>query len=105
MEVDMHIHTIESDGTYTPEEIIVRAIKNNVIALAITDHDTVSGVEKGKEIADKYGMEFIKGIEISCNEDNLEIHILGYFLNLDDKKFLSELMNWKRLEIKEIEKL
>lgn len=91
MEVDMHIHTIESDGTYTPEEIIVRAIKNNVIALAITDHDTVSGVEKGKEIADKYGMEFIKGIEISCNEDNLEIHILGYFLNLDDKNFLSEL--------------
>ena len=67
MEVDMHIHTIESDGTYTPEEIIVRAIKNNVIALAITDHDTVPGVEKGKEIADKYGMEFIKGIEISNN--------------------------------------
>ncbi len=59
MEVDMHIHTIESDGTYTPKEIIIRAMKNNVIALAITDHDTVAGIEKGKEIAQKIGFEFI----------------------------------------------
>lgn len=91
MEVDMHIHTVESDGTYTPEEIIIRAMKNNVIALAITDHDTVAGVGKAKEVAQRYGMEFIEGIEISCNEDELEIHILGYYLDLEDKKFLSEL--------------
>lgn len=91
MEVDMHIHTVESDGTYTPEEIIIRAMKNNVIALAITDHDTVAGVGKAKEVAQRYGVEFIEGIEISCNEDELEIHILGYYLDLEDKKFLSEL--------------
>lgn len=91
MEVDMHIHTIESDGTYTPEDIIIRAMKNNVIALAITDHDTVAGIEKGKEIAQKIGFEFIEGIEISCNEEDLEVHILGYYLNLQDKKFLMEL--------------
>lgn len=91
MEVDMHIHTVESDGTYTPEEIIVRAIKNNVIALAITDHDTVAGVKRGKEVADRYGLEFIEGIEISCNEKDLEVHVLGYFLNLEDEKFLAEL--------------
>lgn len=91
MEVDMHIHTLESDGTYTPEEIIVRAIKNRVVALAITDHDTVAGVKQGKEIAKKYGIEFIKGIEVSCNEEELEVHVLGYYLNLDDEKFLMEL--------------
>lgn len=96
MEVDMHIHTVESDGTYTPEEIIIRAMKNNVIALAITDHDTVAGVERGKEVAERYGFEFIEGIEISCNEDELEVHILGYFLNLKDEKFL--------VELKELEK-
>ena len=49
MEVDMHIHTIESDGTYTPEEIIVRAIKNNVIALAITDHDCIWSGERKRD--------------------------------------------------------
>lgn len=91
MEVDMHIHTLESDGTYTPEEIIVRAIKNRVVALAITDHDTVAGVKQGKEIAEKYGLEFIEGIEVSCNEEELEVHVLGYYLNLDDEKFLMEL--------------
>ena len=69
MEVDMHIHTLESDGTYTPEEIIVRAMKNRVVALAITDHDTVAGIKQGKEIAKKYGVEFIEGIEVSCNEE------------------------------------
>lgn len=91
MEVDMHIHSIESDGTYTPEEIILRAMKNNVVALAITDHDTVAGVKKGREVAQKFQMEFIEGIEISCNEEDLEVHILGYYLNLEDEEFLAEL--------------
>ncbi len=91
MEVDMHIHSIESDGTYTPEEIILRAMKNNVVALAITDHDTVAGVKRGREIAQKFQMEFIEGIEVSCNEEDLEVHVLGYYLNLEDEEFLAEL--------------
>lgn len=91
MEVDMHIHSIESDGTYTPEEIILRAMKNNVVALAITDHDTVAGVKKGREVAQKFQMEFIEGIEVSCNEEDLEVHVLGYYLNLEDEEFLAEL--------------
>lgn len=96
MQVDMHIHTVESDGTCTAEEIIERALKNGVRAVAITDHDTVAGVETGKRAADKKGMEYIPGIEISCNSDNLEVHVLGYYLNLKDEKFL--------LEIDELEK-
>ena len=91
MEVDMHIHSIESDGTYTPEEIILRAMKNNVVALAITDHDTVAGVKRGREVAQKFQMEFIEGIEVSCNEEDLEVHVLGYYLNLEDEEFLTEL--------------
>lgn len=91
MEVDMHIHSIESDGTYTPEEIILRAMKNNVVALAITDHDTVAGIKRGREVAQKFQMEFIEGIEISCNEEDLEVHVLGYYLNLEDEEFLAEL--------------
>lgn len=91
MEVDMHIHSIESDGTYTPEEIILRAMKNNVVALAITDHDTVAGVKRGREVAQKFQMEFIEGIEVSCNEEDLEVHVLGYYLNLEDEEFLAEL--------------
>ena len=91
MEVDMHIHTVESDGTYTPAEIMDRALKNRVRVVAITDHDTIAGVEAGKKAADERGMEYIPGIEISCNVDNLEVHVLGYYLNLQDEKFLAEI--------------
>ena len=96
MQVDMHIHTVESDGTLTPEEIIKRGMKNNVTAIAITDHDTVAGIEEGIKYSKYYGMEFIPGIEISCNEQNLEVHILGYYLNLDDVNFIREIDELKK---------
>ncbi|WP_232044111.1 PHP domain-containing protein [Fusobacterium ulcerans] len=96
MEVDMHIHTIASDGTFTPEEVVKRAKSFGMKTIAITDHDTVDGLAEGKKIADEVGIEFIQGIEISCNIDNLEVHILGYFLNLEDEEFLTELEELKK---------
>lgn len=96
MEVDMHIHTIASDGTFTPEEIVKRAKLLRMKSIAITDHDTVDGLEEGKKVAAEIGIEFISGIEISCNVSNLEVHILGYFLNLNDEKFLNELKELKK---------
>ena len=91
MDVDMHIHSIESDGTCTTKEIIELAIKNNVKAIALTDHDTIDGIKSAKEEADKLKFEFIPGIEISCNEYNLDIHVLGYYLDLKDEEFLREI--------------
>lgn len=102
MEVDLHIHTIASDGTFTPEEVILEAKKRGLKALAITDHDTVDGIEEAKRKAQEIGIEFVQGIEISCNTQDYEVHILGYFLNLEDEKFMSELEELKKLEIKEI---
>ena len=96
MEVDMHIHTIASDGTFTPEEGVKRAKSFGMKTIAITDHDTVDGLAEGKKIADEVGIEFIQGIEISCNIDNLEVHILGYFLYLEDEEFLTELEELKK---------
>ena len=51
MEVDMHIHTIASDGTFTPEEIVKRAKSLGMKSIAITDHDTIDGSEEGKRTA------------------------------------------------------
>ena len=96
MQVDMHIHTVESDGTYTPEEVIKRAIANNVRAVSITDHDTVAGVRAGEKAAKEIGLEYITGIEISCNDANLEVHVLGYYLDLDDKEFMNEIEELKK---------
>lgn len=92
----MHIHTIASDGTFTPEEVVKRAKSFGMKTIAITDHDTVDGLAEGKKTAEEVGIEFIQGIEISCNVDNLEVHILGYFLNLEDGEFLAELKELKK---------
>lgn len=59
MEVDMHIHTIASDGTFTPEEVVKRAKLFGMKTIAITDHDTVDGLAEGKKTADEVGIEFI----------------------------------------------
>lgn len=91
MEVDLHIHTIASDGTYTSEEIIKRAIDKNLKAIAITDHDNVDGLKEANEIAKKYNFEFVNGIEFSCSIEDKEVHILGYFLNLEDEIFLERI--------------
>lgn len=91
---DLHTHTVNSDGTYTVEELVKKAAEKGLKILAITDHDTVDGLrdeEKIKEYEKKYGIEIIKGIEMSCNLNGKDVHILGYFLNLEDKKFLKEL--------------
>lgn len=109
MEVDLHIHTIASDGTFTPEEVILEAKNRGLKAIAITDHDTVDGLLEAKNKAKEIGVEFIQGIEISCNTAEYEVHILGYFLNLEDKKFMNELEELKKARdtrnLKIIEKL
>ena len=87
--VDFHIHTIFSDGTFTPEEIAETAFKNGVKAIAITDHDSVDGIERGRKAAEKEGIEFISGIEFSTEFLGKEIHILGYYLDEKDSELLN----------------
>ena len=91
MEVDLHIHTKYSDGTFSPIEILKMAHKRKMKVISITDHDTIDGVTLGANNAKEYGLEFVKGIEISCNQDGRDVHILGYFLNLEDSFFQKEI--------------
>lgn len=96
MDVDLHTHTIASDGTFTPAEVVKRAKEKGLKTIAITDHDTVDGLEEGRKTAAEIGIEFVQGIEISCNSKEYEVHILGYFLNLADEKFMQELEELKK---------
>ena len=93
MEVDLHIHTTASDGTFSPKEIIEIAVKNNMKAIAITDHDNIDGLKEANFYANLNNLEFINGIEFSCSSEGNEIHILGYFLNLEDKIFIERMQN------------
>jgi len=79
LKVDFHVHTTSSDGTLSPKEVVQRAHKNNVRYLAITDHDTLTGLSEAIEESSKHDVVVIPGIELSTQHNNESIHILGYF--------------------------
>jgi len=89
--IDLHIHTVYSDGTYTPTEVVEKAKELGLAAISITDHDSVSGVEEAIRAGEKLGVEVVPGIEMSSDAGEDEIHILGYYLNWKDKIFLTQL--------------
>jgi hypothetical protein len=80
---DLHVHTTASDGTCTPQEVLDRAVEIGLSGLAITDHDTVDGLELAQRycIENKLQIDFIPGIELSTEDYGEEIHILGYFFD------------------------
>lgn len=91
MLIDLHIHTSASDGNYTPAEMINFAKDANLKAIAITDHDTINGI-KAAQLANTDGsIEIIPGIELSAEYNNEDFHILGYFLDITNKEFLTKL--------------
>lgn len=94
--IDMHTHTTFSDGTYTPSDLIDLAHKTGLKAIAITDHDTIDGIPFARQKAKDLNIELIEGIEFSCGYNSIEIHILGYFLDITNKPFLSLLDNLKK---------
>ncbi len=78
MSVDLHIHSVYSDGKYSPEKICKIASERGLSLISITDHDTLSGLEEKRETAQKYGLNYISGWEISAYLDDEKVHVLGY---------------------------
>ena len=86
--VDLHAHTTASDGGLSPRELVREAARRGVRVLAITDHDSTEGLpEAFDEIAKHPPMTLVPGIEINCDVDGGEVHILGYFLDYQAEWF------------------
>ena len=81
--VDLHVHSTYSDGRLAPGDLAALAWKNNVSVLAITDHDTMSGSAEKAAACEKYGIECVQGVEISCQLNGSEAHILSLFADPD----------------------
>lgn len=79
--IDLHIHSTASDGSLTPTEVVNRANDLGLTAMALTDHDTVAGIDEALEAAKDLDMEVIPGIEVSCIYKGKEIHILGLYID------------------------
>lgn len=78
--IDLHTHTTCSDGSMTPDELVLHAKNSGLSAVAVSDHDTCDGVEDAVKAGEKYGIEVIPAIELSAKSDT-ETHILGYFID------------------------
>lgn len=79
--IDLHMHTTHSDGMYSPRELMIHCRKRKLDCIAVTDHDTMSGLAECRAEAQKLGLELIPGIEISARFDPGSLHILGFFLD------------------------
>lgn len=79
--IDLHIHSIHSDGSDTPAKIVELAERLNLSTIAITDHDSVNGTTEGKRESEQRGIRFIPGVELSAKHENKNIHLLGYFID------------------------
>ncbi len=91
--IDLHTHSNNSDGTFSVKELIDRAHDKGLAAIALTDHDTVDGVDEAIEYAaSKYpDLEVIPGVELSTEGEGREVHIVGLYIDNHDKEFVEGL--------------
>ena len=88
---DLHTHSTFSDGLLTPTELVARADRNGATLLALTDHDTVSGVPEARLAAQTAGLRLISGVEISVSWENETVHVVGLNVDPEDSRLLSGL--------------
>lgn len=91
MKIDLHCHTTASDGIYTPQELIEFAIKNEVSTIAITDHDTINGIEEGLTYSKDKNIKVIPGIEFSVEHESGAFHLLGFYIDYKNKELCEKL--------------
>lgn len=89
--VDLHVHSNKSDGTFTPSELVTMAIKKNLTALALTDHDTTDGLEELANAAAGKPLAVVPGIELSTEYEGKDIHIVGLFIDPTQSDFRAHL--------------
>ncbi|MDR3167901.1 MAG: PHP domain-containing protein [Treponema sp.] len=99
--IDLHTHSTASDGSLTPARLIEEAANQGLSAIALTDHDTIDGLEEAKQEADKRGIRFIPGVELEIRQAGTappgEFHLLGLGLTRPTRAFLTTIKELSRL--------
>jgi predicted metal-dependent phosphoesterase TrpH len=106
---DLHIHSTFSDGTFAPDRIIDISKEKGLVAISITDHDTIAAVAQAKVLGDEQGIMVLSGVELSGMFKDIEVHILGYLFDEDEhslRERLSEMRAYRETRARKmIEKL
>ena len=94
--VDLHLHTTASDGRLTPTELVDLTASKGLRTISVSDHDTTAGLEEAhRAVKRKPGMRLIPGIELSCDVPGGEVHMLGYFMDIEDAGFQGMLAEFR----------
>jgi predicted metal-dependent phosphoesterase TrpH len=101
---DLHIHSTASDGKYSPQEVVDLAARSGLRAIAITDHDTVVGVRMAKAVSSS-GLEVITGVELVADHGGRQLHVLGYFIDVDDTGLIVYLAERRRARVCRFEEM
>jgi transcription antitermination factor NusB len=108
---DLHVHSTASDGSLEPEEVVRLAAQSGLSAIALTDHDTVEGVAAAALAAAEVGIRLIPAVELTAyadregHEDELELHLIGLFVDTSDLHLLAELHRLREVRVARIEKM
>jgi len=89
--VDLHTHSVASDGTQTPEDVVRSAVDAGLDVIALTDHDTTAGWDGAAAAALSTHLTLVRGIEISCQSGGISVHLLGYLHDPVSPSLLAEL--------------
>ena len=92
---DLHLHTHFSDGTFSPEELAGHGQRLGFAAMALTDHDSVEGCARMAAACGAAGIEFITGTELTAEQDDIEVHLLGYCVDTQNQKLLAEIARFQ----------
>ena len=102
---DLHLHTQFSDGTFTPEELVRHAQLTGLACIAVTDHDTVEGCARSAAACDTVRIQFIPGAELTAEHADVEVHILGYFLDTENQTLLERIAQFQTVRRQRIQEM
>jgi hypothetical protein len=92
---DLHLHSLFSDGTFSPEELAARGHEAGLAAMSLTDHDTVEGCGRMAKACQTLGITFITGTELTAEFQNKEVHLLAYFVDPHNARLLAEIKKFQ----------
>lgn len=90
MRIDLHAHSVASDGTDTPEGVMAAAASAGLDVVALTDHDTTAGWAAAEAVVGRHGVALVRGAELSCRAEDVSVHLLAYLHDPDDAALLAE---------------
>ena len=105
MDVDLHLHTTASDGTVRPADLVKACAAASLDVIAVADHDTIQGSVEAVEAARGLSVHVVPAIEISASAPDLDLHILGYFIDpssVELRSFTAEAKEQRELRLREM---